>query len=108
VRWDLSDDKDKRGKDPKGLHLTTLVKAINECGIPFKVWEKLDNNGKKTSRYDWRSLVGQEKKKLLQKLPEKFAQVLRPDICHTVTKIWKVRYPPMTTVCSSGLFLHPQ
>ena len=92
IRWDLSDDKNKKGNQPKGLHLAALVKAINECGIPFNVWEKLDNNGKKTNRFDWRSLVGQEKKKLLKSLPEKFAQVLKPDTCDTVTKIWQVVY----------------
>ena len=74
----------------KGLHLKALVKAINDCGIPFTVWEKLDNNGKKTSRYDWRSLVGQEKKKLLLSLPHKFKDILKPAIYDTVTQIWKV------------------
>lgn len=102
MRWDLSDDKDKRGNAPKGLHLTALVKAINDCGIPFKVWEKLDNNGKKTSRYDWRSLVGQEKKKLLECLPEKFPQVLKPEICVIVTKIWQVPGKVCVVVCTSN------
>lgn len=90
VRWDLTDDKNKRSNEPKGLHLNVLVKAINECGIPFTVWGKLDNSGRKNSRYDWRSLVGLEKKELLHRLPEKFHEVLKPDICDTVKKIWQV------------------
>ena len=47
VRCNLRDDKDKKRNAPKELHLTTLVRAINECGILFNMWEKLDNNGKK-------------------------------------------------------------
>lgn len=90
MRWDLTEDKNKRSNQPKGIHLTALVKAINECGISFAVWPKLDGSGKKTSGYDWRSIVGQEKKQLLQLLPEKFDGVLKPDIGNTVKQIWQV------------------
>ncbi|CAB4010344.1 Hypothetical predicted protein [Paramuricea clavata] len=75
VQWDTRDDKNKNSSDPKWLHLKALVKAINECGISFTFWQKLDGTGKKTSAYDSRSLVGEEKKKLLQRLPEKFDKV---------------------------------
>ena len=78
VRLDLSDDKNKRSNEPKGLHLKALVKAINDCGIPFKVWEKLD-------KFGW-----PRKKKLLLSLPDKFKDILKPAICDTVTQIWKV------------------
>ncbi len=90
MRWDLADDKNKRSNETKGIHLKALVKAINECGIPFTVWQKLDGSGKKTSGHDWRSLVGQEKKQLLQRLPEKFDEVLRPEICNTTKQVWQV------------------
>lgn len=90
VRWDLRDDKNKRGNEPKGLHLKALVKAINDVGIPFTVWEKLNGTGKKTSGYDWRSMVGKEKKQLLNRLPEKFSEVLNPNTCDTVKQIWQV------------------
>ena len=90
VRWDLRDDKNKRGNEPKGLHLKALVKAINDVGIPFTVWEKLNGTGKKTSAYDWRSMVGREKKQLLNRLPEKFSEVLNPNTCDTVKQIWQV------------------
>ncbi len=92
IRWDLSDDKNKRANEPKGFHLKALVDAINYCGIPFTVWEKPCNNGKKTSQYDWSSLVDQEKKKLLLSLPDKFTDILTPAICDTVTQILKVLY----------------
>ena len=44
-----------------GLHLKALVKAINDIGITFTVWQKVDGIGKKTSGYDWRNMVGKEK-----------------------------------------------
>ena len=90
VRWDLREDKNKKSNEPKGLHLKVLVKAINDVGIPFTVWQKVDGTGKKTSGYDWRSMVGKEKKQLLNRLPEKFTEVLNPDTCDTVKKIWQV------------------
>lgn len=42
VRWDLRDDKNKKQNQPKGLHLKLLVEAINDVGISFQVWEKLE------------------------------------------------------------------
>ena len=65
VMWDLKDDKNKKGSEPKGLHLKSVVKAINDVGISFTVWSKSDGSGKETSHYDWRSLTGNEKKQLL-------------------------------------------
>ena len=58
----MSADKNKKSNQPKGLHTAALVSAINACGIPFDIWHKVNGNGKKTSKYDWRSLVGNEKK----------------------------------------------
>ena len=90
VMWDLRDDKNKKGNAPKLLHLKALVKAINDVGISFTVWDKSDGKGKKTSNYDWRSLTGKEKKLLLNRLPEKFNEVLHPGTCETVKQIWQV------------------
>ena len=92
IKWDLQDDKNKKPKEPKGKHLNDLVKAINECGIPFTVWSKLDGNGKKTNNYDWRSLVGKEKKHLLHNLPERFNEVLHPETSETIKHIWQVYF----------------
>lgn len=90
----MREDKNKRSNEPKEIHLMALVKAINDCGIPFTVWPKVNETGKKTSGYDWRSLVGHEKKVLLQHLPEKFEKVLWPETCPTVKEIWKVSKSP--------------
>ena len=81
VRRDLSEDKNKKSNQPKGLHTAAHVSAINACGIPLEIWHKVDGNGKKSSKYDWRSLVGNEKKKLLHLLPEKFHEVLNSETC---------------------------
>ena len=50
----------------------------------LKISHKLLNN--------WTSMVGNEKKKVLPSLPEKFPQILDPERCDTTTKIWKVFY----------------
>ena len=47
IQWNLCKDKDKRGNEPKGLHLSALIEAINQCVVPFTAWKKSNNNGKK-------------------------------------------------------------
>ena len=90
IRRDLCEDKNKKSNEPKGLHLQNVVKSINSCGVTFSVWEKLDGNGKKTSKHEWTSLRGDEKKKLLRTLPSKFDEILKPETCVTVNQIWQV------------------
>ena len=88
VRRYQREDKNKKSNGPIGLHLKALEKDI---GTPFTAWQKVYGIGKKTSVYDWRSMVGKEKKKqLVNQLPEKFTEVLNPDTCDTVKKIWQV------------------
>jgi len=67
-----------------------LVKAIVSCGVSFSVWEKQDADGKGSGLYDFTSLMGSDKKLLLQHLPAKLKGVVKPDVCDTVIKIWKV------------------
>jgi hypothetical protein len=61
-----------------------------------KVWclfqhlAKPDENGNSTEKYDWTSLMGTDKKKVLEKLPDTFPDFLPPDTVDTVTQIWKV------------------
>jgi hypothetical protein len=42
-----------------------------------------------TGVYDWTSLTGADKKKLLSTLPEKLPEILPADIASTVVQIWK-------------------
>ena len=44
-------------------HTAALKKAIAECGVSFSPYEKKD--GRNTT-YDWTSLVGRDKKRLLK------------------------------------------
>ena len=69
-----------------GPHLTMLVKYIRKCGISFSVWCTQDGEG---SKLDWTSLMGPDKRKLLEKLPAYFKDIL-PSAIDVTTKLWKV------------------
>ena len=53
---------------PSTNHLQSLVKAVRECGISFSVWETKEENAAsgKVGGYDWTSLMGRDKRRLLQ------------------------------------------
>ena len=85
---DAIDDFNNSKGQPKGVGLTNLVKGINECGIPFKAWYKKNADGSTSKILEYTSLVGAQKKKLLNTLPAKFHEYLNPDTCATVHKIW--------------------
>ena len=87
------DKKDNLNKAPsarKHKNMQKTIELINSCGVSFSVWEKRNADGTSSGLYDWTSMVGNEKKKVLRSLPEKFPQILDPDHCDTITKIWKV------------------
>lgn len=65
-------------------HLQDFMEAVRSCGVSLKVW-------KKDEKWEWTSLLGGEKKRLLQKLPAKFGQFLPQENIHKVTMLWKVR-----------------
>lgn len=62
-----------------GSHLERLVNTIRDCWISFSAWEK-DADRKPTGVYNWTSLTGADKKKLLSTLPEKLSGILPSDI----------------------------
>ena len=53
------------------------------------VLTKKNEDGRGSGQYDFTSLLGADKKKLLASLPNKFANCLMPDTCEAVMKIWK-------------------
>lgn len=67
-------------------HLNAAVKTIQSCGVTFKIWKD------KSGQWDWTSLMGVEKKKLLMMLPEKLEKegLLHPDNKLNVVKLCKV------------------
>ena len=75
---------------PTTTPFTSLVSAIQQCGVCFRVWERRDADGKPSGKYDWTSLMGEDMKKVLRLLPIQFNTLLRADICQTIESIWKV------------------
>lgn len=88
IEWDNRELLTKCG--PR-THLNSIVNAFNQCGVSFSVWRKNDEENKKTGCYDWTSMVGNAKKKVLAKLPEKMNEDLIGKNYLTVKKIWEVR-----------------
>lgn len=71
-------------------HLQSLVQCISSCGVSFSVWEKTDADSTSSGLYDFTSLMGSDKKLLLDLFPDKLPGVVRPEIVDDVMKIWKV------------------
>ncbi|KAL9977700.1 hypothetical protein ACROYT_G015133 [Oculina patagonica] len=88
-------EKDKKynlNKAPSARKYTNMqktIEAINNCGVSLSVWDKRNADGTPSGLYDWTSMVGNEKKKVLRSLPEKFPQILDPEHCNTISKILK-------------------
>ena len=76
---------------PKGMHLKRLVSTICSCGVSFSVWEKPNADGKGSGTYDFTSLMGDDRKKLLKSLPEKLLSVIQPSTENDVADLWKVK-----------------
>jgi hypothetical protein len=87
--WDLREDPKKKRGEPKTVHKDKLVQTIRSCGVTFDIWEKTDGNGKSIGEYDFTSLLGSDKKKILNELPEKLTgEVIHLNTCDKVVKIW--------------------
>ena len=82
--WDKEDDLDRKRGDPQGMHLTKLVQTIRSCGVSFEVWEQRNTDGKASGKHDWTSLLGADKKSLLDALPDKMKSFLRPETSDAV------------------------
>ena len=85
-----SDFLKKRGEE-KGVYLKRLIAVINSLGITFSVWEKNNADGKGSGTYEWTSLIGSDKKKLLHLLPTQLESrdILFPETKETVIKTWR-------------------
>ena len=65
----------------KNTNMNQLLLFINMyCKVNFRVWEKRDQSGRPSGKYEWTSLMGSDMKKVLSLLPDKFPEL----------KIWKV------------------
>ncbi|XP_048584929.1 uncharacterized protein LOC116603099 [Nematostella vectensis] len=89
MQWDEKEKISKRSNKGSTSHLSQLVQTIRSCGVSFQVWEKLNADGRGSGTYDFTSLMGSDRKKLLKKLPEKLIGVLQPSTAARVAEIWK-------------------
>ena len=71
----------------KGKHLKKLIETIRSCGVSFEVWQKKNADGKESGTYDYTSLLGADKKRLLAELPHKLNEVLHPLTKGTVINV---------------------
>lgn len=55
----------------------------------MKYGKKKNANAKGSGTYDWTSLMGNDKKKLLNYLPNKMMDFLRRDTAEAVIELWK-------------------
>ncbi|KXJ10506.1 hypothetical protein AC249_AIPGENE18777 [Exaiptasia diaphana] len=86
---DAKDNLDKPPSKHTMKHLDDIQKAICSCGVSFSIWEKKNADGKPSGLYDFTSLMGSEKKVLLEKLPSKLEGVITPETANDVVQIWK-------------------
>lgn len=87
------DKKENINKAPSkqtSAHLDNLVTAISSCGVSFSIWEKSNADGRASGVYDWTSLMGRDKKILLDKLPPKLGDIITPGTSDAITRLWKV------------------
>ena len=73
-------------------HLKRLVDVIRSCGVSFSVWEKRNADSKGSGMWDWTSLMGDDRKKLLRELPPKLEIAIQPDTAQIVVQLWRVTY----------------
>ena len=71
IRWDQKDNVNKAPRDHQSIHHNNLVEAICSCGVSFFVWEKRNADGGGSDIFDHTSLMGTDKKILLEQLPAK-------------------------------------
>ena len=88
---DSKEDFLKTNKQAKSVNLDKLIETINSLGVSFSIWEKPNADGKGSGSYDWTSLTGSDKKKVLYQLPSQLEtlDVLFLETKPTVIKLWK-------------------
>jgi len=67
-----------------------MIECMQACGVSLKLWQS-------KSKWEWTSLMGTDKKKLLQKLPSKFIFFLREDEVEVTKKLWEVSATKLNT-----------
>lgn len=92
---DGKQDQNQIRNEEKGANLKQFIKTVNELGITFSTWEKKNAVRKGSGSYDWTSLVGSDKKKLMKLLPARlqgYLDILFPETKQTVITLWEDFY----------------
>lgn len=92
IDWDNTTNILKAPSKRSNTNLDQLKEAINSCGVCFNVWEKKNADGKGSGHYDFTSLMGSDKKLLLENHPSKLEGIIKADTSDTVIKLWKVKF----------------
>jgi hypothetical protein len=93
ISEDAKDNFNKPPKERTTRHRDALLHAIRSCGVSFSIWEKTNADGSGSGTYDFTSLMGSDKRKLLQQLPHKLeinTDVIEATIRSTVIELWHV------------------
>lgn len=86
--WDAKENFNRKKSERNNIHVQKLQQTIRSCGVSFEVWEKRSEDGKGSSNYDFTSLLGDDKKKLLVELPGKLHECIHPETCQRVVDLW--------------------
>ena len=79
LAWDKKENFNGPPSQKTSQHTDSLKAAINNSGVSFNVWENKNADGKGSGCYDFKSLIGSDKKILLKLLPPKLHGVLKPE-----------------------------
>ena len=93
ISQDAKDNFNKPPKDRITSHTDALLHAIRSCGVSFSIWEKTNADGSGSGTYDFTSLMGSDKRILLQQLPQKLeinSDAIEDTIRPTVIELWHV------------------
>ena len=91
LEMDKKEHLSKKKSDPtRGAHLQQFIKAVSSCGVSFNVWQQKNADGKGSGTYEFTSLLGKDRKKLLEELPPKLtSEVIHANTSERVANLWK-------------------
>ena len=78
-QWDVLDIGSAKAGSGKGQHMLKLISAMKDIEISFDIWA----SRKSGQDLDFTSLTTEKN------LPEKFTDILQPDICSEVKCLWE-------------------
>jgi len=73
-----------------GKMIKDLVQCIKDCGVTFSITACTKKNSENDGQFEFTSLMGKDKMKVLERLPDKFYKCQPEGFYKTVEKLWKV------------------